>query len=362
MFNPRYTLTPKIVNCLIRLESLRVEINGLPITPTMLTTLRETARFRSIHYSTKIEGNRLTQEEVIDVLKKGEHFRGKERDEKELLGYDRALDEVEKLSSQHAPVTEEIIKRLHALVMGGGRKNVKPTKYRDGQNAIRDSITNALVYLPPEAKDVPPLMKDFVEWITTSKKTDLSIIIIAGIAHYQFATIHPYYDGNGRTARLLTTLLLRESEYGLKGIYSLEDYYAQDLTAYYQALERGTSHNYYMGRETADITPWIDYFCTGLVKSFEAVKNQALKAKKRGALDKSSELKKLDGRQRKALSLFEKSNTITSADIAKLFKMSPRTARALCKHWVESHFLTIADSAKKSRKYTLDPSLQSLIR
>lgn len=64
----------------------------------------------------------------------------------------------------------------------------------------------------------------------------------------QFATIHPYFDGNGRTARLLTTLLLHRAGYGLKGIYSLEKYYTRDLEAYHAALTVGPSHNYYMGR------------------------------------------------------------------------------------------------------------------
>jgi Fic family protein len=72
--------------------------------------------------------------------------------------------------------------------------------------------------------------------------------IEAGIAHYQYATIHPYYDGNGRTARLLTTLILHLGTYDLKGLYALEEYYARNLKAYYEALTVGPSHNYYMGR------------------------------------------------------------------------------------------------------------------
>lgn len=362
MFKPHFTLTPQLLNSLLRLEGLKTEIAGLPVTSHMLASLRETARYKSIHYSTQIEGNRLTQEEVVEVLKKGERFPGKERDEKELLGYDRALDEVEKLADEDAKLTEQIVKKIHALVMGGGKKNIKPTPYRDGQNVIRDGITHAIVYLPPEAKDVPKLMRDFVSWVSDAEKiSELPPPLIAGIVHYQFATIHPYYDGNGRTARLLTTFILRKSDYGLNGIYSLEEYYAKDLASYYHALDRGPSHNYYLGRETADITPWLDYFCKGLIISFEAGKKQALAARDRGAVDKSSKLKRLNVRQRKMLALFTKKDTITSQDVAALFHMNPRTARALCKQWVDNYFLVIANESKKSRTYRLASRFAKLI-
>ena len=83
--------------------------------------------------------------------------------------------------------------------------------------------------------------------------------IVAALAHYQFATIHPYLDGNGRTARLLATLILRKAGYGLKGIYSLDEHYAKNLPSYYSALTVG-SHNYYDGRAEGDVTPFVSLF------------------------------------------------------------------------------------------------------
>src|SRR5271169_814715 len=85
------------------------------------------------------------------------------------------------------------------------------------------------------------------------------------------------YDGNGRTARLLTTLVLHLGTYDLKGLYALEEYYARDLKAYYEALTVGPSHNYYLGRAAADITRWIAYFVEGMATSFENVRNQAVR-------------------------------------------------------------------------------------
>src|SRR5204863_7457104 len=143
------------------------------------------------------------------------------------------------------------------------------------QNAIRDGRTRSIVYMPPEAKDVPQLIREMVAWIRNSELKELPCPIRAAVAHYQFATIHPYYDGNGRTARLLTTLILHLGGYDLKGLYSLEEYYAKKLSDYYAALTVGPSHNYYLGRAESDITGWVEYFCAGMAESFENVKKRA---------------------------------------------------------------------------------------
>jgi Fic family protein len=110
-----------------------------------------------------------------------------------------------------------------------------------------DATTGAIVYMPPEAKDVPSLMRAMLRWVHEAQ--DVPCPIVAGIAHYQFATIHPYYDGNGRTARLLTTLILHLGGYDLKGLYSLEEYYARNLGAYYigdKLRKRGNCQGWYL--------------------------------------------------------------------------------------------------------------------
>jgi Fic family protein len=216
--------------------------------------------------------------------------------------------------------------------------------------------------MPPEAKDVPILMKELVTWINSSISKGLPCPIRASIAHYQFATIHPYYDGNGRTARLLATLILHLGGYDLKGLYSLEEYYARKLSDYYEALTVGPSHNYYLGRADSDITKWVDYFCQGMVESFENVKKRAAEAADHGASDDSSPLRTLDPRQRKALELFRRSDVITSRDVEQLFTISQRTARNLLRTWAERDFVVILDPAKKSRKYGLAQAFRRLVR
>ena len=360
-FTPKFTITAKVAACLMRIEAAKQAVQDLPITPSVLATLRETARLFSTHYSTLIEGNRLTQEQVSKVIDDKQHFPGRERDEKEVLGYYAALEKLEQLSALQSAVTETHIQTLHARVMAEGRNKVKPTPYHDGQNVIRDSRSRGIVYMPPEAKDVPKLMKEMVAWVATTEHKELPCPIRAGIAHYEFATIHPYYDGNGRTARLLTTLILHLGGYDLKGLYSLEEYYARNLGDYYEALAVGPSHNYYEGRAKTDITKWVEYFCAGMADSFESVKRRAQEAAGSGAPDRSPALRRLDPRQRKGLELFRDSNTITSRDIARLFGISERAARNLLTAWVDDGFILIADPAKKSRKYRLESNFQAIL-
>lgn len=360
MFEPIFTITPTIANNLMRIEAIRQEIIGLPITPKVLASLRETMRIYTTHYSTFIEGNRLTEEQVAEVLQ-GKHFAGRERDEKEVLGYYMALSFVEELVKKKSLVTEQIIKLIHALVMAGGKTKVKPSPYRDGQNVIREGGSRKIVYLPPEASDVPMLMKELLAWLHTTDKEQLPCPLRAAVAHYQFATIHPYYDGNGRTARLLTTLVLHLGGYDLKGLYSLEEYYASNLGGYYEALAIGPSHNYYLGRAEADITPWVEYFCAGMVESFEKVQLHARKAHKSGEIDASKLLQEMSPQQRKIMVLFRNRQTITAQDIQKFFNLKPRTARALCQKLVEDDFLTIADPSRKGRTYALSQAIRKLL-
>lgn len=347
-----------MVKSLMRIEAARHAISDLPITVSVLLKLRETARFSSIHYSTQIEGNRLTQEEVVDVLvKKKTTLRP--RDEAEVKGYYQALEALERYVLQEKELTEQCVKKLHALVMGSGKSTVQPTSYRTGQNVIKDGSTGSIVYLPPEASDVPELMKELVQWVVGNN--ELPCPLVAGIAHYQFATIHPYYDGNGRTARLLTTLILHQGGYDLKGVYCLEEYYAKNLLAYYHAISVGPSHNYYEGRAQADITAWLEYFCEGMAQACEKVQQQALNAELRHEPDQSTLLRELDPKQRKVLALFKASDEITAQEIGKLLSFKPRTVSALCTAWVAKGFLVVSDPSRKARKYRLAPAFRALV-
>lgn len=350
-FNPVYVISPGIAKDLMRIEAAKQKVSLLPVNPKVIASLRETAKLYTTHYSTMIEGNRLDPGQVKDVLTLKGHFPGRERDEHEVKGYYAALAQAEQYAAQQNPITEKVVQTLHALVMSDGRPKVLSTPYRDGQNVIRDGATGTIVYMPPEFKDVPGLMRQLVVWIKES--IDLPCPIIAAIAHYQFATIHPYYDGNGRTARLLTTLILHLGGYDLKGLYSLEEYYAKNLLSYYRAISIGPSHNYYFGRAESDVTGWIEYFIEGMAFAFEKVVTQMIHSQDEGGQDHSDLMRTLDPKQRKALELFNNFEIITSQQIGELFGFQPRTSAALCKKWVETGFLEIVDPSNKARKYRL---------
>ncbi len=358
-FNPIYTIDARMAHNLMRIEAAKQQAIGLPLNPAVLASLRATSKLYTTHYSTMIEGNRLTVEQIREVIELDEHIHGKERDEREVKGYYAALEQLERYVKEELSVTETIIKTFHALVMAGGSSRVKPTPYRDGQNVIRNGTNGKIVYMPPEAKDVPELMKELVQWIKNN--TALPCPIVAAIAHYQFATIHPYYDGNGRTARLLTTLILHHGGYDLKGVYSLDEYYAKNLTAYYQAISIGPSHNYYMGRAESDISEWIAYFIEGMAVAFENVIKQMKKMQNQGGKDHTKLIRKLDPQQRKALELFRNYEVVTSGQIGELFGYKPRTATALCSAWVRSGFITIVNPSLKARKYALAAQYHDLL-
>jgi Fic family protein len=306
-----------------------------------------------------IEGNALNPEEVREVIKLDGHFPGRERDEHEVKGYYAALAQLEQYAAADQPITEKVIQTLHALVMSNGHSRIKPTPYRDGQNVIRDGSSGTIIYMPPEAKDVPGLMRNMISWIKENE--ELPCPIIAAIAHYQFATIHPYYDGNGRTSRLLTTLILHLGGYDLKGLYSLEEYYAKNLLGYYRAISVGPSHNYYFGRSESDITDWIEYFTEGMAFAFEKVIAQMTTSNNKGEKDHSELMRSLDPKQRKTLELFRNYEIVTSRQIGDLFGFQPRTNATLCKKWVESGFLKIVDQSFKARKYSLVKKYKSLL-
>jgi Fic family protein len=280
-WRPRYALSPAALRSLLDVEAARAVVDHTPVPPGAAEELRRRARLRSTHYSTRIEGNRLTLAEAEAAIQSDRvRFHGRERDVHEVRNYWHALLRVEEWAAKRAPLTEDLIRRLHGLVERGSR--ARPTPYRDGQNVIRDSESGALVYLPPEARDVPSLTAALVDWVKRAEREGLPVPVIAGLAHYQFVTIHPYYDGNGRTGRLLATFLLHRGGYGLQGFFSLEEHHARDLAAYYNSLATHPHHNYYEGRDEADLTPWLEYFLQTLAAVFTAAKDEALGAAKQG--------------------------------------------------------------------------------
>lgn len=359
-WEPVYAISPKIARALMDIEAAKAVVESTPLSPAVEAELRHKARVRSTHYSTRIEGNKLTLKEAQDVIeKKKARFHGRERDVSEVRNYWDALLKVEDWASHKMELSEDLIKRLHAIVEKGRR--AKPTPYRAGQNVIRDSASGGMVYLPPEAKDVQRLMAAMVRWVRSAEKESIPIPIIAALVHYQFVTIHPYYDGNGRTARLLATFILQRSDYGLHGFFSMEEHHAKDLAGYYHSLAVHQHHNYYHGRADADLTSWVEYFVVLCAKVFTQAKEEAVKYAEKGVPAEPEKLRLLDRRARAVLSLFSRKEKITTQDVTATLGLSSRMVRVLLKKWTQDGWLVVADASNRARSYVLSATYRQFI-
>jgi len=112
-FNPVYIINPSIAKNLMRIEAAKHQVCLLPVDPSVLASLRETAKLYTTHYSTMIEGNRLDPDQIKEVLTLKGHFPGRERDEQEVKGYYAALAQLEQYAAQNHPITEKVIQTLH---------------------------------------------------------------------------------------------------------------------------------------------------------------------------------------------------------------------------------------------------------
>ena len=180
-------------------------VESTPLPTPLLSELSRQARLRATHYSTRIEGNRLTLEEAEQVIADRRRvFHGRERDVAEVRNYWEALARVEEWAAQNRALTEELIQRIVGIVIhgkseGGPRSNGPERDPRFRYRRPRLSAAGSFGRAGADARDG--------ELDSSGGAGKISPVVIVGLAHYQFVTIHPYYDGNGRTARLLATLL-----------------------------------------------------------------------------------------------------------------------------------------------------------
>ncbi|MBF0385304.1 MAG: Fic family protein [Candidatus Omnitrophica bacterium] len=360
IWKPTYQISPAVARALMDIEAAKAVVEKISLSPAVQAVLRHKARVRSTHYSTRIEGNRLTLKEAEKVIEeKKANFHGRERDVSEVRNYWDALLKVEDWAGKKISLSEDFIRRLHAIIEKG--KRAKPTPYREGQNVIRDSASGKIVYLPPEAKDVALLMDAMVRWAKQAEKEHIPPPVIAALLHYQFVTIHPYYDGNGRTARLLSTFILQRDGYGLNGFFSLEEHHARDLEGYYRALATHKHHNYYQGRADVDLTAWVEYFVKLLAKVFQQARDEALRAGGEKTTVEPEELRRLDHRAKTVLALFAKKDKVSVKEIAETLGLSDRMARNLAAGWVKDGWLVILNESNRARSYGLSKGYEKFL-
>ncbi len=261
MFSPKYNISSKLLENIKRISVLTAQLNGQHFPQAILAKFEKKANEISAHASTSIEGNPLPLTEVKRIIKsKPEHIRDTER---EVLNYNKALEELNASIKQGSVILNlDLILKIQGIITNGLVAEFYSGKLRQGEVVVNDPIARKLAYLPPDHQDVPYLMDDLFAYIDANEKK-IDPLILAGIFHKQFVIIHPFMDGNGRTARLVTKAILANLGLDTFNLFSFENYYNSNVTKYFQFVgERG---NYYDIKDAIDYTLWLEYFTDGII-------------------------------------------------------------------------------------------------
>lgn len=340
MFNPKYTISNKTALVLSEIERLTAKLNHAIIPSEVLEHIKKQCLVALTHFSTQIEGNKLSMEQVSGVVEKNKKY-GLVRDEKEVKNYSQLLEKTPVLAKKYGKeISTELILQCHSNMLQGIAEKELLGKFRDVQNAIYESGTGSLVYLPPEPKDTAPLINDMCAWLNGTKAHP---IILAGIFHNQFVTIHPFLDGNGRSARFLSLYFLDTTGYHWKQIVPVDRYYAEDRGLYYQSLQQDYPHNYYEGRNETDFTKWIEYYTDGIKIVLDGTINQIELYKTRNIL--------INNRQSKILKYLENSKYVTASQYARRFSISSRMAARDLRQLVEWGHISVIGRARATKYF-----------
>ena len=268
MFNPKYRITDKLLANITQINTLIRDLNDRRFPKVVLMEFERKAREISAHTSTSIEGNPLPLTDVKRILKlKPVNIRDTE---KEVLNYNHALESLNKLfESNELEISLKLILDIHKQITDGLLPVFDSGKLRQRPVVVNDPKTRKIAYLPPDVEKVENLINDLVIYVNESKN-NIDPLILAGIFHKQMVIIHPFMDGNGRTARLATKVLLSKMGLNTFNLFSFENYYNQNVTKYFQTV--GEYGDYYELAESIDFTNWLEYFTEGLIDELLRVK------------------------------------------------------------------------------------------
>ena len=322
MYQPHFSITNNLLTYIARIEAAKTVIDHSPLVPAWEAKFRDDAFTRTIHYGTKIEGNDLTEAQAQQVsrfdgfmdtkdVQEKTGIIARERDIQEVLNYRNVIGWIDRQKNpkfEHL-ITIDTFKTLHRLTVQKLVDDAYIGTYRDKQVIIKSALGSGVVFRPPVSVEIPYLVDDLFAWLRSQNTANTHPIFQAAITHYQLVYIHPFIEGNGRTARAFATLLLYTLGYDFKRFFSLEKYFDSDVEAYYQALLSVQQS------EGADLTYWLEYFCYGLAVEIDKIQQQVLK------LSKDLKLKRqlgrqvaLSERQILLLELFQQQDAISSDD------------------------------------------------
>ncbi len=352
--------SPELDSLLIRATILNETICDLPILPELASRIEPAIIYSSISGTAAIEGNPIPEEDVKRIAEGEDVDSYSRKDKQEILNLINAYDLLSKIKSSSTPfrLTEDFICKLHELVTHNiPHEHNKPGRYRDGLVHVGDKAHGG-VYTPPKVvDDIRNLMKEFIDWINCSDIVFLNPFVRASLAHYYFCIIHPFWDGNGRTSRLIETVILETSN--IKYVpRELSNYYYKHVDDYYIAFSQSL-------KQKKGPTPFLMFSLKGAIASLTDIKNDIIRFIRVFTLkDYYSQLRKrkrLTRRQYELLSilldnpiLFTLKDLNTKSYFSVLyFKVSTQTARRDLKKLTEAGYL----KENEESKYSLNMSV-----
>lgn len=307
MFKPKYTISNRLLANIKRITEIISDLNSRSFSGVVLAELEKRAREISAFSSTSIEGNPLPLTDVKRILKnKPEYIRDSE---KEVLNYNKALIELNvSIRNKKQSFDLALILKIQKIIMQDLVREDRCGRLRIEPVFVNNPKLHRAVYLPPDHADVLELMNELFDYIR-NQENKIDSLILAGIFHKQFVIIHPFIDGNGRTARLATKVLLAKMGLNTFNLFSFENYYNKNISKYFQ--EVGLLGNYYDIEEQIDFTSWLEYFTDGII-------DELLRVEKTLVQEVLTPENKLKAYHQRIISYAEKHGYISDRDYAKL--------------------------------------------
>lgn len=302
-FNPKFTITNRMTAAITEIERARGFLEAARLSDDWVRDMGNQALIKEAHYTTHIEGTRLTLDQA-ERLWKGEAVPEADPDDaRELLNYRSAFEFVSECLDSGDPITEGMIREIHRKLVEGVRGGkADPGAYRRIQNYVTNSKTGEMIYTPPSAVEIPIMMSEMVKWFNSN--LEIHPVLISGIAQFQLVHIHPFLDGNGRTSRLLSTLCLYKAGYDFKRLFTISEYYDRDRPTFYKKIQSVRDND-------MDMTGWLEYFITGLQTQMVEVKERGEQVIRRDVLTQKHNLNE---RQAKAIEYLLQYGRLTIQD------------------------------------------------
>ncbi len=331
MFEPKFSFTMKIVNELSAIERLYGQLLGEKLIPSLALTLSEENQILATHYSTSIEGNPLSPRDVTNIIL-GDQI-PTTKSELEVKNYFSVLNKIFILAKKKEPITTTMTTELHHELMRDIEKK-DLGHFRDGSVFVghKTKVEIVVKHTPPyhNRKEITQALEELYEWVM--KPDDLHPLVKAGIMHHKFAYIHPFFDGNGRMARILTAYYLMLKRYEVVRYFILDDFYDIDRSLYSDTLHTA---------DKGDETQWLEYFLEGIAFSLQAAQSRIGDLKKKNLDEIEGEKRVLvTNREEDVLEIVIDKKAIKTQDIVEILSVTRQQAHALLASLVKKGLLT----------------------